>query len=150
MLEYTKNSIYEKNMANYLFTWLCNLINIQKNLYFLDNDFNFYYDILNMYLNCSLISYQNIIRLNKFINKLWKLNVNIKSIVYTIESIYFKKRNFDIKSFFIRLFLFFLESWYLPKKNFIFFLSNLERLIFLINIILFIYIKIIYIFFKTK
>lgn len=68
MLEYTKNSIYEKNMANYLFTWLCNLINIQKNLYFLDNDFNFYYDILNMYLNCSLISYQNIIRLNKFIN----------------------------------------------------------------------------------
>lgn len=46
----------------------CNLINIQKNLYFLDNNFNFYYDILNMYLNYSLISYQNIIRLNKFIN----------------------------------------------------------------------------------
>ena len=76
VLEYTKNSVYEKNMANYLFTWLCNLINIQKNLFFLDNDFNYYFDILNMYLNCTLISYQNKIRLKKFIDIIKNIEKN--------------------------------------------------------------------------
>ena len=59
VFEYSKNTEYEKDMANYLLNDLSNNFNIANNLLFLNKDIKFYYDIINMYINCKFITDKN-------------------------------------------------------------------------------------------
>ena len=63
IFEYSKNTKYEKDMANYLLR-----INHESQLYSTDfsKSFYFYYDIVNKLLNCSYIENDNIIILKKY------------------------------------------------------------------------------------
>jgi hypothetical protein len=75
VFEYSKNTKYEKGMANYLFSRILKKkINIEKELstYSLNDDFNFYYDIINMLLNCKFISKKNNLILLKLKNIIQK------------------------------------------------------------------------------
>ena len=61
LFEYTKNSKYEKDMLNLLFTKIIrnyNIMNILLGLYSKDDLF-FYYYIINIYLNCKFITDEN-------------------------------------------------------------------------------------------
>ena len=66
--EYSKNIKYEKDIADYLFTLLNSKINIEKELSSspFNNDFYFYYDIINTLLNCKFIFKDNEFLLLKF------------------------------------------------------------------------------------
>ena len=59
--EYTKNTIQEKNIPFFLFNKLNNKINVKRQLSSspFNKDFHFYYDIINMLLNCEFISQKN-------------------------------------------------------------------------------------------
>ena len=74
VFENTKNNKYEKDMTNSLFKRLYNFL---KDYFFLiKKDFNFYLDIINIYLNCKYINEENKIILNELksiINKSEKL-----------------------------------------------------------------------------
>ena len=61
VFEYSKNTKYDKDMLNFLFTKLIKQFNIEKNLANLSSkeDLNFYYDIINLYLNCKFITNEN-------------------------------------------------------------------------------------------
>ena len=59
LFEYSKNIKYEKDMANIFFTCLIKRFNIKYNLSILKNGLNFYYTIINMYLNFKFISKEN-------------------------------------------------------------------------------------------
>jgi glycosyltransferase involved in cell wall biosynthesis len=74
VFEKSKNTKNEKDMANYLFSRMLKKVNIEKELSTssLSNDFNFYYDIINMLLNCKFISEKNnliLLKLKKIIQK---------------------------------------------------------------------------------
>jgi hypothetical protein len=64
--EYTKNIKYEKDIVNYLFTIMKGL-NIEREISSspFNNDFYFYYDIINMLLKSKYISLENSILLLK-------------------------------------------------------------------------------------
>ena len=68
--EYSKNIKYEKDIINYLFTILNRRIKIERELSSksYNNDFNFYYDIIIMLLNCKFISEENNLLLRKLKN----------------------------------------------------------------------------------
>ena len=69
VFEYTKNTKYEKDMFNLLFTQLSNNFNINfrlNNLSF-NSKYSFYYEIIIMFLNCSFITEENKKILNSFI-----------------------------------------------------------------------------------
>jgi glycosyltransferase involved in cell wall biosynthesis len=69
IFDYSKNTKYEKDMANHLFTILNRQFNIAGRLQSTDyeeNDYNLYYDIVNAYLNCSYIDNENKYFLNNF------------------------------------------------------------------------------------
>ena len=72
IFEYSKNNKIEKDMANFLVTIAKSRgkLNILKKLSELtfNNDFYFYYDIVNMYLNCSFISNENKLILKNYKN----------------------------------------------------------------------------------
>jgi len=72
VFEYSKNTKYEKDMANYLFSHILKRINIEKVLSysFSNGDFNFYYNIINMFLNCKYISKKINLKLLKLKNKI--------------------------------------------------------------------------------
>lgn len=61
VFEYSKNTKYEKDMLNHLFTQLNKLFNIENELVNLSSkeDLNFYYYIINLYLNCKFITNEN-------------------------------------------------------------------------------------------
>ena len=69
VFEYSKNSKYEKDMFNLLFTQMNNKVNIAnviKNLS-VNSNYYFYYEMIKMFLNSSFISGENKNELNKFI-----------------------------------------------------------------------------------
>ena len=68
VFEYSKNTKYEKDMANYLFSRILKKVNIEKEVSSLKDDFNFYYDIINMLLNCKFTSEKNKLILLKLKN----------------------------------------------------------------------------------
>ena len=59
ILKYTKNNKYEKDMVNHLFTFLNKIFDIEKRLSNLKSDFNFYYEIINNYINSKFIKNEN-------------------------------------------------------------------------------------------
>jgi len=74
VFEYSKNTKFEKDMANLLFTDLNKNFNIEYRLssLFPNAYFNLYKHIINMYLNCIFITKENKIILQKFKKKLEK------------------------------------------------------------------------------
>jgi hypothetical protein len=75
IFEFSKNTKFEKDMANHLFTSLYKGFDIKKKLsskVFNSDEFYFYDDIINMYLNCTFINDDNkliIKKLKNIINK---------------------------------------------------------------------------------
>jgi len=65
ILEYSKNIKYEKDMANLLLNYLNNYLIIVRNL-LNKEDFHFYYNIINEFLNCTFITNENKYMLNEF------------------------------------------------------------------------------------
>ena len=62
VFEYSKNIKHQKDMSNLLFTILNKQFNIAKRLFVSavnDDDINFYYDIINMYINSEFIINDN-------------------------------------------------------------------------------------------
>jgi hypothetical protein len=61
VFEYSKNTKYEKDMFNHLFTQLNKLFNIENDLANLSSkeDLNFYYYIIKLHLNCKFITNEN-------------------------------------------------------------------------------------------
>ena len=73
IFEYSKNTKFEKDMANLLFKNIFNNFKIKRflsKLISIDN-FKFYNDIIKMYLNCKFINYYNKYTL-KYLNKILK------------------------------------------------------------------------------
>jgi hypothetical protein len=70
VFEYSKNTKYAKDILNLLFTRLIILLNIENNLAKLSSkkDLNFYYNIINLYLNCKFITNENKYYLNHLKN----------------------------------------------------------------------------------
>ena len=69
IFEYSKNIKYEKDMANLLLNNLNNYLIIATQLSLLNKeDFHFYYNIINNYLNCTFITNENKYILNEFKN----------------------------------------------------------------------------------
>ena len=68
VFEYTKNTKYEKDMFNLLFTQLNNNFNINYRLNNLSikSKYSFYYEIINIFLICSFITEENKNILNSF------------------------------------------------------------------------------------
>ena len=80
IFDYSKNTKYEKDMANHLFTILNRKFNIAGNLQatnYKENDYSLYYDVVNTYLNCSYIDNENKYFLNNF-----KTIIEKKNIIY--------------------------------------------------------------------
>jgi hypothetical protein len=82
LYEYSKNSKYEKDMANYQFTLINKNINIERELSSsnFNDDFYFYYEIINMFLNCKFTSEENnllLLKIKKIIEKKIKLSLKI-------------------------------------------------------------------------
>lgn len=77
LFEYSKNSKYEKDMANYLFTSFDKRFNFEKDFSFTttNNNLKFYYEILNMYNNCKFISNANKNIIKKLKDQIYK-NMN--------------------------------------------------------------------------
>lgn len=72
--ENSKNIKYEKDIANSIFTIIHRKLNIERRLSSssFNNDFYFYYDIVNMLLNCKYISVGNSLLLLKLKNIIQK------------------------------------------------------------------------------
>ena len=81
IFEYTKNTKYEKDMANCLLNDLSKRFNETNNLVFLEKDIIFYNDIINKYLENDFITNLNKNKLKKFIYII-KNNSNKSSINY--------------------------------------------------------------------
>ena len=84
--EYSKNIKYEKDIINYLFTILNRRIKIERELSpkSYNNDFNFYYDIINLLLNCKFISEENNLLLQKLKNM---IEIKNKTFVNSINMV---------------------------------------------------------------
>ena len=94
VFEYSKNTKYEKDMANYLFSGIIKKVNIEKEASSLKDDFNFYYDIINMLLNCKFTSEKNKLKLLKFKNIIQIKNKTFSNSIETAHLI-----NNDIKCY---------------------------------------------------
>ena len=71
IFEYSKNTKYEKEMANHLFTKMYKGFDIKKyisSLVFNSDEISFYIKVLNMYLNCTFINDNNKLILQKLKN----------------------------------------------------------------------------------
>lgn len=68
--EYAKNNKFEKDIVNYLFTIMNAILNVKRELStsLFNNDFYFYYDIINMLLKSKYTSLENSILLLKLKN----------------------------------------------------------------------------------
>ena len=79
VFDFSKNAKYEKDMFNYLLNRIVKYFNILYNLSKINfnNDFYFYYEIINMIINCIFISNENM-------NLLYKL----KNIIETKINLY--------------------------------------------------------------
>ena len=78
IFDYSKNTKYEKDMANHLFTVLNRQFNIASRLQATDyeeNDYSLYYDIVNTYLDCSYIDNEIKYILNNFKSIIEKKNM---------------------------------------------------------------------------
>jgi hypothetical protein len=77
VFEYTKNTKYEKDMVNHLFTSLNKGFNIKRkfsSLIFNNDDYIFYDNIFNMYINCKFIANENKMILQSLKNIINKKN----------------------------------------------------------------------------
>jgi hypothetical protein len=77
IFEYSKNTKYEKDMVNHLFTSLNKGLNIKSkflSLIFNNDDYIFYDNIFNMYINCKFISKENKMILQSLKNIINKKN----------------------------------------------------------------------------
>ena len=81
VFEYSKNIKHQKDMSNLLFTILSSQFNIAHRLFVSANndDINFYYDIINKYLNSDFITNDNKLILNNFKNIIEKKRKYINS-----------------------------------------------------------------------
>ena len=81
VFEYSKNIKHQKDMSNLLFTILSKQFNIAHRLFVSANndDINFYYDIINKYLNSDFITNDNKLILNDFKNIIEKKRKYINS-----------------------------------------------------------------------
>ena len=81
VFEYSKNIKHQKDMSNLLFTILSSQFNIAHRLFVSANndDINFYYDIINKYLNSDFITNDNKLILNDFKNIIEKKRKYINS-----------------------------------------------------------------------
>ena len=64
--EYSKNTKYERDMANIVLTILTRNFNVQRQLSAITDEYYFYYDILNMYLDNLYITDENKYMLQDF------------------------------------------------------------------------------------
>ena len=90
IFEYSKNTKFEKDMANHLFTVLNRQFNIAGRLQSTDyeeNDYNLYYDIVNAYLNCSYIDNENKYFLNNFKFIIEKKNISYQKNLAKMKNI---------------------------------------------------------------
>ena len=78
IFEFSKNTKFEKDMANHLFTSLYKKLYITKelssSLFFNSNQFSFYDNVINMYLNCTFINDDNKLLMKKIKNIISKMN----------------------------------------------------------------------------
>lgn len=65
VFEYSKNTKYEKDMSNILFRRLCIMRKIKERIINIKNDFDFYIDIIDKFLNNKFINNNNKIYLRK-------------------------------------------------------------------------------------
>ena len=90
IFEYSKNTKFEKDMANHLFTILNKQFNIAGRLQandYEENDYNLYYDIVNTYLNCSYIDTENKYFLNNFKFIIEKKNISYQKNLAKMKNI---------------------------------------------------------------
>lgn len=90
VFDYSKNTKYEKDMANHLFTILNKGFNIAGRLQATDyeeNDYNLYYNIVNTYLNCSYIDNENKYFLNNFKSIIEKKNMTYQKNIVKAKNI---------------------------------------------------------------
>ena len=59
VFEYSKNTQYEKNMCNILFKRIAIRRNIYKRILQIKDDFNFYFNVIDEYLNSEFITNKN-------------------------------------------------------------------------------------------
>ena len=78
VFEYSKNNKYEKDMANFLFTNFNTRFNIPKRILDFNEDYLFYYEIINQYLNNKYLKDENKYFLENLLNILLKRNEEIK------------------------------------------------------------------------
>ena len=78
VFENTKNTQYEKDMANSIINRLYFLLSNDFNL--ITKDHNYYYKIINKFLTCDLITQDNKKLLNNLKKKLNKIKFNLKKI----------------------------------------------------------------------
>jgi len=85
VFEYTKNTKYEKDMFNLLFTQLNKNFNINYRLdnLLVNSKYSFYYEIINMFLNCSFITEENRNILNSFVATI-NNKVKVKKVLHNI------------------------------------------------------------------
>ena len=90
LYEYSKNIKYEKDIANYQFTSISKKINIERELSSstFNDDFYFYYEIVNLFLKCKFTSEENNLLLLK-IKKL--IEIKIKLLKNSKKNYSFKK-----------------------------------------------------------
>ena len=72
IFEFTKNSSHEKNMCNFVLQELFRQNKLIFNIEYLNNDYKFYYNIINIYLNSKFINIKNknlLINLKNLIKK---------------------------------------------------------------------------------
>jgi hypothetical protein len=90
IFDYSKNTKFEKDMANHLFTILNKQFNIAGRLQandYEENDYNLYYDIVNTYLNCSYIDTENKYFLNNFKFIIEKKNISYQKNLAKMKNI---------------------------------------------------------------
>lgn len=78
VFDYSKNTKYQKDMANSLFNTIKNYINCKFKE--TNNNYNYFNKVINIYLKCSFITDENKYILNYLKNKI-KKKLNIKKII---------------------------------------------------------------------
>ena len=66
VFEHSKNTQYEKDMFNFLFTFFNRLFPVAQKLLYLQNEFKFYYDIIKIFLSSKFLSTDNKILLESY------------------------------------------------------------------------------------
>ena len=85
VFENSKNTKLEKDMFNLLFTQLNKNFNINYRLdnLLVNSKYSFYYEIINMFLNCSFITEENRNILNSFVATI-NNKVKVKKVLHNI------------------------------------------------------------------